>query len=84
MDSAKYVTLHNRIYINIGKNKIKIRSKICNEIKCAKQYTENLINNYINRMCKRNVQTGCTGHIHQVYKHSSNTDDENSECFTVY
>ncbi len=23
-DSAKYVTLHNRIYINIGKNKIKI------------------------------------------------------------
>ncbi len=45
---------HNkRIYINIGKNKIKIRKKIrgkmYNEIKCALQYTVDLINNNINR-----------------------------------
>ncbi len=42
---------HNtRIYINIGKNKIKIRKK---GVQCAIQYTVDLINNNI----KRNVQT---------------------------
>ncbi len=39
--------------MNTGKNKIKIRTKIwgkmCNEIKCAIQYTVDLINNNINR-----------------------------------
>ncbi len=37
-----------------------------NKIKCAGQYTVNLIHNNISR----NVQTGCTGYIH-----TSNTDD---------
>ncbi len=46
MDSAKYVTQHKRIYITIGK---KIKSKMCNKIKCAIQYTVDLINNNINR-----------------------------------
>ncbi len=82
MDSAKKnknETLHKRIYINIGKNKIKnkktkIRDKMCNEIKCAIQYTVDLINNNINRGCaeecansKKNVQTWlywvCTHYI---------------------
>ncbi len=48
MDSAKKKNQHKRIYLNIGKNKIKIRkkmSKMCNEIKCAIQYTVGLINN---------------------------------------
>ncbi len=39
MDSAKYVTQHKRININIGKNKEeKIKSKMCNTIKCAIVY----------------------------------------------
>ncbi len=38
---------------------------MCNKIKCAGQYTVDLINNTISW----NVQTGCTGYIH-----SSNTD----------
>jgi len=43
MDSAKYVTQHKRIYINIGEKKYKIRkNKICNKIKCAGQYTVGL------------------------------------------
>ncbi len=51
---------HNkRIYINKGKNKIKIRKqirgKMCNEITCAIQYTVDLINNNINR----DVQEEC-------------------------
>ncbi len=33
---------------------------MCNKIKCAKQYTEDLINNNI----KRDVETGCTRYIH--------------------
>ncbi len=49
----KNETEHKRIYINIGKNKIKIRKKIrgkmCNEIKCAIQYTVDIINNNISR-----------------------------------
>ncbi len=46
---------------NEGKN-----YKMCYKIKCAVEYTIDLINNNISR----NVQTGCTGYIH-----SSNTDD---------
>ncbi len=34
MDSAKYVTQHKIIYINIGK-KIKIKSKMCNTVYCG-------------------------------------------------
>ncbi len=59
--------------------------KMCNEIKCAVQYTVDLINNNINRdvqeecaNSKKNVQTGCTGYIHIAAMM------ENSECFTVY
>ncbi len=44
---------------------------MCNEIKCAIQYTVDLINNNINRDVQRNVQTarrmckhGCTGYVH--------------------
>ncbi len=38
---------------------------MCNKIKCAGQYTVDLINNI-----SRNVQTSCTGYIH-----SSSMDD---------
>ncbi len=41
MDSAKYVTQHKSIYMNIGKKKKKV--------KCAIQHTVDLINNNINR-----------------------------------
>ncbi len=68
MDSAKYVTQHKSIYINIGK---KIKSKMCNKIKCAKQYTVDLINNNINR----DVQEECANRLYRVYIHSSNADD---------
>ncbi len=48
MDSAKYVTQHKRIYLNIGKElKLKLKSKMCNKIKSAIQYTVDLINNNI-------------------------------------
>ncbi len=70
MDSAKYVTQHKRIYINIGKNKIKIRSEMCNEIKCAIQYTVDLINNNI-----RDVQEECANRLYRVCTHISNADD---------
>ncbi len=43
MDSAKYVTQHKSIYINIGIEKI-----MCNKMKCAIQYTVDLTNNNIN------------------------------------
>ncbi len=52
---------------------------MCNKIKCAKQYTEDLINSKINR----DVQEQCANKLDRVYTCSSNTDDENSECFTV-
>ncbi len=32
----------------------------------------------------RDVQEECANRLYRVYIHSSNTDDENSECFTVY
>ncbi len=52
MDSAKYLTQHKSIYINIGK-KLKleeeIKSKMCSKIKCAIQCTVDLINNNISR-----------------------------------
>ncbi len=54
---------------------------MCNEIKCAIQSTGGFNKYYINRDCKRNVQTGCT----RVCTHSSNADGENNGCFfTVY
>ncbi len=65
---------HNkRIYIKIGKKKntIKIRSKMCNEIKCAIQYTVDLINININR----DVQEECANRLYRVCTHSSNADD---------
>ncbi len=55
-------------------------SKMCNEIKCAIQYTVDLINNNISR----DVQEECANRLYRVCTHSSNMDDENSECFTVY
>ncbi len=64
----KNVTQHKRIYINIGK---KIKSKMCNKIKCAIQYTVDLINNNINR----DVQEECANRLYRVYIHSSNADD---------
>ncbi len=67
----KKVTQHKRIYINIGKKlKEKIKSKMCNKIKCAKQYTEDLINSNINR----DVQEECANKLYRVYTCSSNTD----------
>ncbi len=79
MDSAKKLNItQENIYINIGKNKIqirsKIRSKMCNKIKCAIQYTLDLINNKINR----DVQEECANSLYRVYTHSSNTDVENN------
>ncbi len=46
-------------------------SKMCNEIKCAGQYTEDLINNNINQ----DVQEECANRLYRVYIHSSNADD---------
>ncbi len=78
MDSAKKKRniTQNNIYINIDKKKI--WSKMCNEIKCAIQYTVDLINNNINR----DVQEECKQVVAGIY--TRNMDDENSECFTVY
>ncbi len=49
---------------------------MCYEIKCAIQYTVDLINNNINRDVQRNVQTarrmcknGCTGYVHIKLRH---------------
>ncbi len=39
-----------------------------------------LINNNINR----DVQEECANRLYRVCTHSSNADDENDECFTVY
>ncbi len=47
-------------------------------IKCAIQYTVDLINSNINR----DVQEECANRLYRVYTCSSNTD-KNSECFTV-
>ncbi len=64
VDSAKYITQHKIIYINIGTkiNKIKIKSKLCNKIKCAIQYTVDLINNNINR----DVLEECANRLYRV------------------
>ncbi len=59
MDSAKYVTQHKRIYIDIGK---KIKSKMCYKIKCAILYIVDLINNNINR----DVQEECANWLYRV------------------
>ncbi len=62
MDSAKTMKHNTRECIyNIGKNKKKI-SKMCNEIKCAIQYTVDLINNNINR----DVQEECAYRLYRV------------------
>ncbi len=52
---------------------------MCNEIKCAIQYTVDLINNNINRDVQENVQIarrmckhGCTGYVHIKY-HGKNS-----------
>ncbi len=58
MDSAKYVTQHKSIYINIGKKR------------SAKQYTVDLINNHINR----DVQEECANRLYRVCTHSSSMD----------
>ncbi len=52
---------------------------MCNDIKCAIQHTVDLINNKTG-MCKKNVQTGCTGYVHIAAMQMM----ENDECFTVY
>ncbi len=46
---------------------------MCNKIKCAIQYTVDLINNNINR----DVQEECANRLYQgyIYIHSSNADD---------
>ncbi len=56
MDSAKYVTQHKSIYMNIGKKK---KSQMCNKIKCAIQHTVDLINNNKNRY----VQEECANRL---------------------
>ncbi len=62
MESAIKCNAHKRIYINIGRNKKRIqkKNKMCNKIKCAGQYTVDLINYNIrgcaSRMCKQVVQ----------------------------
>ncbi len=59
---------------------------MCNRIKkcktnkmCKKTVYWDLINSNMNR----DVQEGCANGLYQVYTCSSNTDDGNSECFTV-
>ncbi len=53
-------------------------SKMCNEIKCAIQYTVDIINNNINRDLLE--ECGCTGYVHIAAMRMK----ENNECFTVY
>ncbi len=56
-----------------------MKNIMCNKIKCAIQYTVDLINNNINRY----VQEGCANRLYRVYTHSSNADDENSEYLLI-
>ncbi len=51
----------------------KIRSKMCNEIKCAIQSTVDLINININR----DVQDECANRLYRVCTHSS----ESYRCY---
>ncbi len=44
---------------------------MCNKIKCAIQYTVDLINNNRNR----DVQEECAKTLYRVYTHSTNADD---------
>ncbi len=53
---------------------------MCNEIKCAIQSTVDLININITGMCKRNVQTGCTGYVHIAAMRMM----ENNGCFLQF
>ncbi len=50
---------------------------MCNELKCAIQSTVDLININKPGMCKRNVQTGCTGYVHIAAMRMM----ENDGCF---
>ncbi len=59
MDSAKYVTQHKSIYINIGQKLKYIKSIMCNKMKCAIQHTVDLINNNINK----DVQEECANRL---------------------
>ncbi len=43
---------------------------MCNKIKCARQYTVDLINNNINR----DVQVECANRLYRVCTHSTNAD----------
>ncbi len=38
----------------------------------------------INNNISRDVHEEYANSLYRVYTHSSNTDDENNECFTVY
>ncbi len=51
---------------------------MCNKIKCAIQYTVDLINNNINR----DVQEECANRLYRVHI-AAVWMVENSECFTV-
>ncbi len=44
---------------------------MCNKIKCAIQYTVDVIHNNI----KRDVQEECANRLYRLCTHSSNTDD---------
>jgi len=46
-------------------------NKMCNKIKCAGQYTVDLIKNNISR----DVQEECVNRLYMVFTHSRNTDD---------
>ncbi len=59
MDSAKYVTQHKSIYISIGNFFYKIKSNMCNKMKCAIQHTVDLVNNNINK----DVQEECANRL---------------------
>ncbi len=73
---------------HIYKYKLKkreIKSKMCNRIKSAKQIrcAKTVYWDLINSNMNRDVQEGCANGLYWVCTCSSNTDDGNSECFTV-
>ncbi len=59
------------IIIIIVQPRNNIRSKMCNELKCAIQSTVGLININITR----DVQDECANRLYRVCTHSSNADD---------
>ncbi len=66
---TQHKSIYIYIYIYIGKKK-RIKSKMCNRIKgakqirCAKTVCWDLINSNMNKRDERDVQTGCTGYVH--------------------